>query len=498
MASDLWSPTSTEAPPRKRTLVLCFDGTGNEFSDCNTNVIKLFSILKKDDPGSQLCYYQPGIGTYFKRGAVPSIFHSAAELLDKGFAWYIDEHILDGYKFLMQNYHKGDSVCIFGFSRGAFTARALVGMLHKVGLLSKDNFEQLPFAYKIYTREGPKSHAPAAEFKRIFGRELTIDFLGVWDTVASVGHLRNRSLPIIVGTNKMIKVFRQALSLDERRVMFRPSLYHYPAPVPSPTKQTRSLPRRVLHALNPFKVKPLKPNPDTPHHHSSTGTSSRAGPEVEPEPQFKRVKEVWFVGCHSDIGGGNPEDSSTHALSNISLRWMVREIATTTPDIDFNPAALKPWNIPLREIRPLAVREASEATVVEDPALQHRDVNFEECDCASRKENTSTHTHTPTCGGKCSPLLQSLALDEALDARDVVKKKTDEVGKCLLWWVLEIWPTYRKWQDKDGQWVGQRSWHLARGRELPPNPVFHKSVGTLMKDGYAPRAPLHNDEKYEE
>jgi uncharacterized protein (DUF2235 family) len=57
---------------------------------------------------------QAGVGTYFKPGAVPSIFHSAAELLDLGFAWYIDEHILDGYKFLMQNYHEGDSVCIFG------------------------------------------------------------------------------------------------------------------------------------------------------------------------------------------------------------------------------------------------------------------------------------------------------------------------------------------------------------------------------------------------
>jgi len=181
-----------------------------------------------------------------------------------------------------------------------------------------------------------------------------------------------------------------------------------------------------------------------------------------------------------------------HALSNIPLRWMVREIVTTTPDVHFDPTALKRWNIPLSEIRPLGVvREASEATVVEDPALQH--VNSEECDCAFRKENTSTHTHTPTCGGKFSSVLQSMAIDEALDARDVMKKKRDEIKKQKLWWILEIWPTYRKWQGENGQWFGQRSWHLARGRELPPNPVFHKSVQTLMEDkrhgpGYSPRA----------
>jgi len=301
----------------------------------------------------------------------------------------------------------------------------------------------------------------------------------------------------------MIKVFRQALSLDERRVMFRPNLYHHPAPAqfPSPTKQTRSLPRRVLHTLNPFKVEPLKQVPDTPHHHYSS-TASRAGPGVEPEPPFEKIKQVWFAGCHSDVGGGNAKDSSTLALSNIPLRWMVREVMNTTPDVHFDTVALKELKIPLPEIRPLGARvqEASEATVVEDPrpALQH--VNSE-CDSAFRKESTSTHTHAPTCGGECSPLLQSLALDEALDARDLVNKSTDEIKRCPCWWILEIWPTYRQWQDKDGQWVGQRSWHRARGRELPPKPVFHESVRTLMKDkryGYAPTAPLHNDQTYEE
>lgn len=95
--------------------------------------MKLYSILKKDDPKAQLCYYQArasfspwvhvsatltemqaGIGTYFQPGVVSPLFRLAAQTLDEMFAWYLSEHIMDGYKFLMQNYREGDRVCIFG------------------------------------------------------------------------------------------------------------------------------------------------------------------------------------------------------------------------------------------------------------------------------------------------------------------------------------------------------------------------------------------------
>ncbi|KAH9168461.1 hypothetical protein EDB89DRAFT_1583900 [Lactarius sanguifluus] len=143
---------------RPRTLVLCFDGTANEFSKRNTDVVKLYSTLKKDSPKSQLCYYQERIGTYFQPGVVSPLFRFAARTLDEMRAWYFSEHIMDGYKFLTQNYHEGDSVCIFGFSRGAYTARALAGMLHKVGLLFKDNHEQVSFAYKLYKSSSHKNN----------------------------------------------------------------------------------------------------------------------------------------------------------------------------------------------------------------------------------------------------------------------------------------------------------------------------------------------------
>ncbi|KAH9080200.1 hypothetical protein EDB83DRAFT_954189 [Lactarius deliciosus] len=241
---------------RPRTLVLCFDGTANEFSKRNTNVVKLYSILKKDSPKSQLCYYQERIGTYFQPDVVSPLFRFAARTLDVMFAWYLSEHNMDGYTFLIQNYHEGDSVCIFGLflriedsiSRkvhriilwGVHSSRARRdAALHKVnclltvayrpreqvGLLSKDNHEQVSFAYKLYKFSSHKNSKLAIRFKKAYSREVPIEFLGVWDTVASVGIISGRTHPF-VGTNSTVKRFRQALSLDERRAKFRPNLYH--------------------------------------------------------------------------------------------------------------------------------------------------------------------------------------------------------------------------------------------------------------------------------
>jgi uncharacterized protein (DUF2235 family) len=84
--------------------------------------------------GAHVCnvLYQPGIGTYFQPGAVQPLFQWGARMIDEAVAWYLDAHVRGGYTFLMQNYRPGDKICIFGFSRGAYTARALAGMLHKV------------------------------------------------------------------------------------------------------------------------------------------------------------------------------------------------------------------------------------------------------------------------------------------------------------------------------------------------------------------------------
>jgi uncharacterized protein (DUF2235 family) len=207
------------------------------------------------------------------------MFQWAATLLDEAIAWYLYEHVIDGYKFLMQNYNVGDRVCLFGSSGpdGGLDGRQLTGcnfdtrilswrihcpsacrdvvqgiiryyiyvfhlsltptrLAMQVGLLSKDNNEQIPFAYKLYKTSSSSDDALARGFKETFCRPVPIEFVGVWwvlmmgpsireecftekrmidrDTVGSVGVIMGRSLPF-VDVNTTIRVFRQALSLDE-------------------------------------------------------------------------------------------------------------------------------------------------------------------------------------------------------------------------------------------------------------------------------------------
>jgi uncharacterized protein (DUF2235 family) len=109
----------------------------------------------------------------------------------------------------------GDKMCLFGFSRGAYVARALAGFLTKCGLISKDNREQVHFAYELYKREDVAGIALAARFREGFARHVAVEFVDVWDTVASVGILRNTTLPFTDTNRGGIKTFRYALALDE-------------------------------------------------------------------------------------------------------------------------------------------------------------------------------------------------------------------------------------------------------------------------------------------
>ncbi|KAG8969921.1 hypothetical protein FRC05_000772 [Tulasnella sp. 425] len=148
-------------------------------------------MLKRDDPEHQLVYYQTGIGTYAPTGLLSMIGARVAEVLDEAFAWYLEDHILGGYKFLMNTYQAGDKICLFGFSRGAYTARALAAMLYRVGLLPIRNFEQIPFAYKIF-KESKKENKILKQnpddsrgylsknFRSTFSREVTVEFVGIW------------------------------------------------------------------------------------------------------------------------------------------------------------------------------------------------------------------------------------------------------------------------------------------------------------------------------
>ncbi|KAJ7601159.1 hypothetical protein C8J56DRAFT_1038764 [Mycena floridula] len=312
---------------KPRTLVLCFDGTMDEYSAKNTNVVKLFALLKKDNFEEQLCYYQaskldpfdekeaeilfsPGIGTFFEPGVVAPIFEWGAKILDEAVAWYLSHHVMDAYRFIMDAYRSGDKICLFGFSRGAYTALALAGMLYTVGLLPRGNHQQIPFAFKMYKHD---DDALAAGFKERFSQDVKVEFLGVWDTVCSVGVV-GKCLPF-TSSNNAIKTFRHALALDERRTRFRPNLYHRPSS-PSPRKRS-SLSEKSRQVFRRLSI----------HRYSEeTDDSFVVVNEPEEVSGSPDVLEVWFSGGHCDVGGGSVPDTTSQNLANIPLRWMVREI----------------------------------------------------------------------------------------------------------------------------------------------------------------------------
>ncbi|KAG8674252.1 hypothetical protein FPOAC2_00258 [Fusarium poae] len=140
-------------------LILCFDGTGNTFSGTNadTNVVKILRKLDRNN-NKQYHYYQTGIGTYdanessIHKSTLGEIKSKVSKTIDQGFGTTFDSHIMAGYRFLMRHYEPKAKIYIFGFSRGAYTAKYLSRMVNKVGLLCKGNEEMVPFAYRLYAR----------------------------------------------------------------------------------------------------------------------------------------------------------------------------------------------------------------------------------------------------------------------------------------------------------------------------------------------------------
>ncbi|KAF9013136.1 hypothetical protein BDQ17DRAFT_1386764 [Cyathus striatus] len=425
---------------KPRTLVLCFDGTSNQYDADNTNVVKLFALLKKNDFNEQLAYYQPGVGTYFNPGVVSPMFEWFAKILDFAIAWYLDAHVMDGYKFLMQNYRVGDKICIFGFSRGAYTARALAGFLHKTGLLPRDNESQVPFAYKLYKREDKDGIELCAGFKQTYCQNVKVEFLGVWDTVASVGILLSRSLPF-TNSNTSIRTFRHALSLDEHRTKFRPNTYHRTAPDPaSAAKDPQHASLVVSRGGNGPNQSDVSSSSNSNGKPPARGWTKRFQPsksyipDVEDDGVPDDVLEVWFSGCHTDIGGGSMPNATKSELADISLRWMMREVVKSGCGIQFDPAALVRASIEL-------ISEPNEATIESD------------------KVDALTSLH-------------------------------DGLTENFLWWILEVIPFGYSWQDEKGKWHKTFVPNFGRGRTInDPKPIFHATVKERIQGmKYTPKA----------
>jgi uncharacterized protein (DUF2235 family) len=145
-----------------KNIVICCDGTGNEVVGNPTNVLKLFRIVQKND--QQCVFYHPGIGTVGSDDAWAKISQNTKGVFGLASGYGLDDEILGAYRFLGEHYQEGDHVFLFGFSRGAYTVRALAGFVHVIGLLPVDQLNIANYALSAYKKsvESPPTHDSGA------------------------------------------------------------------------------------------------------------------------------------------------------------------------------------------------------------------------------------------------------------------------------------------------------------------------------------------------
>jgi len=264
-----------------KRIALFLDGTWNTVDD-DTNVWRMKSLCTVDV--NQICYYSAGVGTSYGQRLKGGLF-----------GYGLDDEVIQAYQWLMENYNNGDHIFIFGFSRGAFTARSLSGFISKCGLLKPGAPISLKQLYARY-RKGSTVHT-IRELKEIIGElsfeekwlkeysmPIPIWFQGVWDTVGALGipfgnfPTISRSKYAFLETDLRINndYAYHALAIDEHRKTFAPTLWTKSVKKDAPTYTPRSL---------------------------------------------SQVEQRWFVGAHADVGGGYDNG----LLAQVSLKWLMQK-----------------------------------------------------------------------------------------------------------------------------------------------------------------------------
>ncbi|KAF2989336.1 DUF2235 domain-containing protein (plasmid) [Methylocystis sp. MJC1] len=268
----------------KKLVIFC-DGTWNEPTKHGTNVVRMLQAtdFKDRDGNPQIIHYIAGVGT-----------RKDEKLIGGAFGFGISENIKDAYAFIVSNYEVGDQIYLFGFSRGAYTARSIAGLIHNFGVLYRFNLPLVSIAYNYYKDKSDpwKPNGKEAESFRICNCNpypTKIRFLGVWDTVGALGapygEILGRLLARFFKTgfhdvtlSESVEAAYHALAADERRWPFRPT----------PMLLTE--------------------------YHRGRNSESMA----DSKRGFPLYAERWFPGVHSNVGGGYER----HGLSDYALQWM--------------------------------------------------------------------------------------------------------------------------------------------------------------------------------
>jgi hypothetical protein len=257
-----------------KRLVVCLDGTWNtpDKGDNPTNVVKMMRAVRASaaDGTPQVAFYDRGVGT---DGRVDRFVGGA---FGRGLA----ENVKDGYRFLANNYERGDEIYIFGFSRGAYTARSLAGFIGYCGLMPKTLMDRLPEVWLAWQDRDDPTEEQSAMLEELCSTgcaDVRITCLGVWDTVGTLGipaeslqwvH-RERYEFLNTELGEHVDHAFHALAIDEKRGPFGPTLWQKPG-------------------------------------HNGNRT----------------IEQVWFAGVHSNVGGSYADDG----LSDLALEWMIARV----------------------------------------------------------------------------------------------------------------------------------------------------------------------------
>ncbi|KNG84227.1 hypothetical protein ANOM_007271 [Aspergillus nomiae NRRL 13137] len=400
----------------ERVIVLCFDGTSNTFQADGT---------------------ETGVGTEISPTSLSSnplrrrskLFSS--KLVDSALAVSFDQHVLGGYRFLMRHYRAGSQIYIFGFSRGAYTARFLNEMLDHAGLLSADNEEMIPFIWEAFSsykltvgatnslerKETEKALNFLKACRETVCREVDrVHFLGLFDTVNSTAEFQ-----VNAEVKPNSEIIRHALSIDERRVKFYPVLIE-------PKKEYQFKPHRRLWPWG--------------HRGSRTcGGDSDSGKQD--------IQEVWFPGCHADVGGGwDFAKDEDWRLSHGPLVWMVYEAQQA--GLHFDKEKLDKLMNSERQGKAGSVTGDSEKLARDSPG-----------DLVKSLHLSST---------------KGVLHDNLQPGEGISSKST------RFWFIMEHIPFRRMVLQLDGSWKATR-WPLHRGRsrDVPKYAQIHVSAIERMK-----------------
>ncbi|MBN2082344.1 DUF2235 domain-containing protein [bacterium] len=307
---------------QSRNIVLCFDGTSNEVVSTPTNVLRLCRCLVKDE--QQIVYYTPGVGTLMDPQAITDAKKWFRKLWDLATGFSLGESACAGYAFLVRNYRPGDKVFVFGFSRGSYAARAMVGMLNMFGLLQRANENLVTYLWQWFRSNILKQKsslaarreffANARRYKNLFaaGEKVEIELVGVFDTVSS--YLSTVWHPFWVLAWAATCWFWHPHWLIQAAVYLVGFILSF-AVLFRWLPYTSSLPnaKQVRHAIALDEYRAFFPcnhiGGQNPNH-----------------------IEVWFSGVHTDVGGGRAEDQSQ--LAKVSLEWMLGEAAALGVRVD--------------------------------------------------------------------------------------------------------------------------------------------------------------------